>query len=353
MRAKRLVEQVEDAAKARRTEEREVPLFSTGATELNLACSDTIEGAFEPGTMANIIGDSFAGKTFLAHSVMAEAMLNPRFSHYGLVYDNKEAASTDGIEKMFGGLLTGKIRTPSKEGSSITIEDFQANAIRAVEAGPCIYVLDSFDAISSQDEMDRLDKMVAGKESKGSYKMERAKGLKMLLRNIVSRLRKNGSLLLIISQTIQNISPMAFTEKTRAGGDALKFFASHEIWLGLREKLTKTVNGRERMVGAHTRARVTKNRITGKLREADFRIFYDYGIDDLGDCVDFMVREKLWDKAASGVVDAKSALGIKAMRDSLIRQIEEGGLEDRLRRLVGKGWMEIEEKLRLNRKPRY
>jgi len=356
MRTKPLSEQVKESAnKKEETAPSRKPLFSTGSTEFNLACSDRVDGAFAPGTMVNIIGDSFAGKTVIAHSIMAEAKVNPAFAKYRFIYDNKEAADNTGIRKLFGSVLDDCIEpAPCERGYSVTIEDFQSNIIRALrKMSPCIYVEDSLDAITSEAELDRLDKRADGKEIKGSYGMERAKGLKQLLRVINDELERTDSLLIIISQTIQNIDPMAFAEKKRAGGEALKFFAAHEIWLGLREKINRNVNGKDRMIGAHTRVRVTKNRETGKMREADFRIYNSYGIDDLGDCVDFMVREKFWTKSSTGVIDAMDDLKMKGTRENLIRQIEEKGKEDRLRRLVGRGWREIEDKLKLTRKPRY
>ena len=46
-------------------------------------------------------------------------------------------------------------------------------------------------------------------------------------------------------------------------------------------------------------------------------------------------------------------LDIEAVRNVLIDQIEEQRLEKELARIVGQVWNEIEESLKLERKPRY
>ncbi len=342
--------EIEAAAKRGPEEELLTPiLFSSGSTELNLACSDTIDGAFIAGTMINIIGDSFAGKTMLAHSIMAEAAINPKFNNYRFIYDNPEAANTAGIALMFGKALAERIEI--LENCSNTVQEFQVNAIRTVDAGPCIYILDSFDAITSDEEEEKMNKRVAGKEVKGSMGMEKAKNLKALLRTIVRRLKRNGSLLIIISQTIQNVDMFSFQEKKRAGGEALKFFAAHEIWLGLKEKHVKKTREKDFVIGAATRIRVTKNRITGKMREAELNIYYDYGIDDIGTIIDFMVERAFWNKNKNTI--AASDLQLEGTREKLIAQIEEKGLEQQLKAAIGEAWGVIEEDLRLNRKKKY
>lgn len=347
-----IASEIEVAAK--RKPEKDAPqpvLFSSGSTELNLACSDTVNGAFIAGTMINIIGDSFAGKTVLAHSIMAEAAIIPKFDGYRFIYDNPEAASTIGISQMFGKALADRIEIP--EDCSNTVQEFQINSIRAVSAGPCIYVLDSFDSITSDEEEEKINKRLSGKEVKGSMGMEKAKNLKATLRTIVRRLKKNGSLLIIISQTIQNVDMFSFQEKKRAGGEALKFFASHELWLGLREKHTKKIREKELTIGAATRVRVTKNRITGKMREAELNIYYDYGIDDIGSIIDFLVERKFWNQNKNTITINDISIPLEGTREKLIAQIEEKGLEPQLTAIMGNAWNEIEEALRLDRKKKY
>jgi recombination protein RecA len=355
MRSK-VAKEIEDAA----TRPPEVPkthrkLFSTGSTELNLACSNTIDGAFAPGMLVNIIGDSHAGKTYLAHSILAEAALNPAFTDYDFYYDNAEAAETTGIQAMFGKALVDRLKPPivTEEGRSTTVQQFVKSVWKALDTEkPFIYVIDSLDSLDSDESMKRFEESIEGKEEKGSYKMEKPKYLSENLRKLAGRLLKTQSLLIILSQTRDNINPMSFKPKTRSGGHALEFYSSFEMWLGLVETIKKGKPGHELVIGHTTRVKVTKNKLTGKVRTADFSIYTDYGIDDVGSCVDFLVDEVgFWEKKGNTI--QATGLNLEATREKLIREIETQGLEKDLREMVGKAWLDREEKIKLDRKKRY
>ena len=331
-------------------DKKDIILFSTGDTTLNLACSDTTIGAFPPGALVNIIGDSHAGKTFLAHSIMAEASINSEFEHYKLIYDRANEAPADGIARMFGNALT-KMQEP-EAGCSTNIQDFKINVWKILRQDePFIYVLDSLDSLTSKEEEKQLDAAVAGKEEKGSYGMEKPKVLSKILGPICKKLEHTNSLLIILSQTRDNINPMSFQEKTRSGGKALKFYSYFEMWLALVGKHKKTAGDFDREIGHKTKIKVTKNKLTGKVRDTIINIFYDYGIDDVGTCVDFMVDGKFWETRKNTILATE--LGIEATRDKLIRTIEEKELEPRLRKVVGMAWRKIEDSIKLNRKAKY
>jgi RecA/RadA recombinase len=346
MKRKRLAQQVKDSAGA------EIPiktwskknLVPSGSTLLNLACSDSTKGAFLLGKMVNLIGDSRSGKTLGALCVFAEAARQARFDEYRFIYDDTEAANCFDTARLFGEVVAIRMEEPNADGPSSTIQDFSGNVHRAIEDGrPFIYILDSLDALTSSEEVTRMSKLAEGKEVGGSYKMEKPKALGELLRVIIRNLQKTKSLLLIISQTRDNINPMSFTPKTRSGGNALRFYASHEIWLGLAGSIKK----KDRVIGANTKSKITKNKLTGKVREVSFPIYYDYGIDDIGSCINFLMEEKTWPEAAQ-------ELGLKGSQmKNLIQQIEDGNKEKQLRQIVSRVWREIEDNLKLGRKPRY
>lgn len=352
MRINKLAKQVEDAVKNKPVEKSKRPnLFSTGSTLLNLACSDYWKGAFLPGMVVNIVGDSHAGKTFLGHSIMAEAALNPAFKNYNFYHDNAEAATTDGIRKMFGKTLINKLHPPSKEGHSSTIQEWRNNIWKIIQKEePFIYLTDSLDSLDSNEAEERLNNVAAGKGEKGSYKMEKPKILSEVLGTVCRKMEKTNSLLIILSQTRDNINPMSFKKKTRSGGRALEFYSSIEMWLG-RVGSIKSSGENKRAIGNKVRIKVTKTKLTGKIREIDFPIYNDYGIDDIGSCVDFMINEGIWKK--DKLKYKAKELGLFATREKIIATIEEKSLEDELKREVGQAWRQIENSIKLNRKPRY
>jgi hypothetical protein len=105
------------------------------------------------------------------------------------------------------------------------------------------------------------------------------------------------------------------------------------------------------MVGVEVKAKVSKNKVTGKLREAQFQIYYNYGVDDIGGCVDFLVNEKVWGKSKNTIEAA--TIGLSGTRSSLVQQIEESGKEAEVRKLVEDTWLAAEKELQNTRKPKY
>lgn len=333
----------------------------TGSTQLNLAMTDKVNGGYHLGKMVNLIGDSSSGKTFLAFTAFAEANRLKYFANHRFIKDDPEAADEFDIPKLFGQKTADRIEAPmqDKDGNDVhssTIEDFLYHVKKALQdERPFIYVLDSLDALTSEADEKKIEaEMKAhekGTKTAGSYGMEKAKLIGRILRTIVRELKKTNSILIIISQTRDNIDPMVMTKKTRSGGKALKFFATHEIWLANAGKVNKNVKGTNFKLGNNVLAKVTKNKITGKHRQAQFVIYYDYGVDDIASCIDFMVDNNFWTKKKLTI--SIPELELEGTREKLIRSIEEKGLARKVSKLVEEAWLEMEEKVKLNRKAKY
>lgn len=341
---------------------RGLTIVPSGSTTLNLACSDNQNGAFVLGTMINIIGDSSSGKTLLCLTTLAELCKLPYFNKYKFIHDNVERTEGFDIEYLFGKGLKKRIQSPSKDKHgkpiySSTIQDFQLYINKWIKSKePFIYILDSLDALDAEEDIKKREEIFKAKEkgnkTSGSYKMAKPKALTEILRDIVDALSNSQSLLIIISQTRDNIDPMSFEKKTRSGGRALKFFASHEIWMALAGKIMRTVKGKKYVIGNNVTFKVSKNKLTGKIREGGFPIYYDYGLDDIQSCVDYLIDNKVWSKTDNTINAAE--INYKGGYDKLIQKIENDKLEGKLKQIVGNTWREIEDKLKLsNRKRKY
>lgn len=337
-------------------------LVPTGSTLLNLGMSDTIFGGPKLGTMINVIGDSNAGKSFKALTLLIEACLLPRLDHYKMIYDDSEEANSFDMGHLFGPKAGKRIKSPEEdeEGephNSHFIEEFNDNLMRLFDKGiPFIYVQDSFDSLDTEADDKKTDEMRAarekGTEAKGSYGMAKAKLASQYFRKICSELKKSKSLLSIVSQTRDDINPKTFTTKARSGGKALKFYAHHEMWLAVGGLITKTVNKKKRVIGVNCVIKITKNKLTGKVREVEFPIYYDYGIDNIGSCIDWLKKEKVW--TGDGKINTHDTFSLNGMtREKMIREIESNNLEKELDVLVGVEWKNIEDSLLLNRKSKY
>lgn len=340
-------------------------LLGTGSTLLNLALSGHYHGGFIKGRYFFLVGDSQSGKTFLALTCFAEACLNPAFKDYRLIFDDVEGGALMDITRFFGKGVARRLEAPRYDGNepifSQTVEEFYVNLNDVLEEKvPCIYVLDSMDALTSIPEQTKFKEnrkaIIEGFKPKGEMTDAKAKKNSSGLRSVLPLVRDTGSILIIINQTRDNVNAGPFEpQQTRSGGRALTFYASAEIWSGVGTKIKKNVKGKDRVIGVQSRLVIKKNRITGKNRTTEIPIKYEYGIDDIASCVDYLIEEGYWKKGR--VVEIESdffADGTTSLsRDKLIKKIEEEGKQDDLRKLVQETWDEIEKLCSERRKPRY
>lgn len=367
-RRKPLSQQVEESSK-KKVERSEIDtsiLIPSGCTLLNCACSDNPLGAFVLGRIATLPGGSVGGKTMLALTMMAEAVANSRFDNYDLIYDDGEEALAIDIAYLFGnvgGELKQRLKPPAYDEDaeepvpSETIQDFKGHILkRCKEANkPFIYVLDSLDALTTDEEIEkeykkaiaRATSEAAVKELKGSYKTEKAKHIGEALRMINGDLKRTKSALFIVQQTRAKIGATFGRQTTTSGGLAPFYYSFHQVWFTKIGAIPKTIGGIKTKIGSRTFAEVTKNKLNGKRREIEFDIYDDYGIDDVACSVDFLIKAKHWDKKKETII--AHDLNMEGGRPKLIQKIENEQAEKELQKIVGEAWNNIEEKLRLGR----
>lgn len=340
------------------------PMVSTGSTALNLAISDKSKGGFMQGCYYHIVGDSDSGKSFISLTTFAEASISEEFQNYRFIHDNAEDGTLMDMEMFFGKRVNAKIEPPAGTRKdpicSTTIEEFYYHIDDAFKAKkPFIYVLDSLDALDSKPDQKKFDQQKKasrnpkeGKDEAGSYGMAKAKANSFGLRTVVNRLKASKSILLIISQAkIDMRFGMPPGSKTNSGGLSLKFYAHAQIWTSPLKPIMQKIEGRPRNLGVEVKAVVKKNRHTGRKASARIPIYWSYGIDDLGACVDYLVEEKEWTKT-KGLIHAKEFNLVKK-KESIIEHIEANNLEGKLRSLVGKKWLAIKQACKIKRKKRY
>lgn len=340
-----------------------VGYIMTGSTMLNLALSDDPFGGYMRGTIVNIVGDKKSGKSILCHTGLATAAIDPALAKYQLVNDDIESASSFDVEYMFGQALVDRMMAPHLDEddfpiASETIQDLDAGVhdwFSPIDS-PAIYVADSFDGLTSDEELERQVKATKakkkGRKVAGTYALETTKGLSALLRKMKVKVRDQNGLLIIVSQVRENMDAIAFGKKYRRnGGRALGHWCSQEMWLYGIGAIMRDRKGKKHEIGNKVKVKVEKNRATGKRRTIEFDIFYDYGIDDIGSCVDFMLENEFWKKGKSGI----NAVGLGRAKDraNLCKRIEDNQREKKLGELCGEAWGKIEEDLRLNRKRRF
>lgn len=377
--AKSLDKQVSEAAAKQHAEEPvEVldrrNLLSSGSTLLNLALTGNPFGGFLKGYYYFMVGDSASGKTIQAMTVYAEASINRHFKGYRFIYDNIEHGMLMDTDSLFSMEMTDRIEPPSRDKTkkprfSRTLDEFYYHVDDAANAGvPFIYILDSMDALNPEADEKKFDQLKKAheksrrkedgedsgdeKEEKttGSYGMAKAKLNSVNLRKVQRRIHETGSILIILSQTRDNVGAQ-YGGKTRGGGHALRFYATCEFWTSIVETLKKSVRGKARKVGVRVKYSMKKNRHTGKLYDVESDIYPSYGIDDIGACIDYLLEEKWWTKEKESI--KATEFGLTAGREALIRTIETNGQTNELRAIVGQCWKEIDDACSLKRRKKY
>jgi RecA/RadA recombinase len=227
--------------------------------------------------------------------------------------------------------------------------DLLGRIIDLPEGEALVYVLDSLDSLTTESGVERMDKSVkSGKAMDGNYGsgVERAKYLSSeFFGPLCSKMAGKDVTIFLISQVREKIDAMLFGEKhRRAGGKALDFYTHQVVWLAQKAKLVKEYKGEKRIYGVRIIARFKRNKVAVPFREAEFDILFNFGVDDIGSCVEFMTPEdfnKLHD-------------GKRLSRTDFIELVDHTpAMKEKLIDAVEAEWAMIEEKTRVCRADRW
>ena len=330
--------------------------LSTGSTLLNLAITGNPAWGYLMGHYYSFTGDTRSGKTWLALCSLAEAANNPNFDNHRLIHDDVEHGALMDKSRFFGKKLMSRIESPYG-GNSYQLEDFYFNVKDALDDGrPFIYILDSMDSLTSEQEVEKFRERKAAREKDkditGTMTDGKAKINSQDLRLLLTPLYKSRSILITIHQTRDRMGMAAkFQPKTRSGGNAPGFYVGIELWSKVVGSIKKTVRGKPRQIGTLCEVQTKKNRLQGKDRKVVVPILWSVGVDDIGSCVDYLVDEERWHKK-KGLIEAVD-LDVTMGREKLIHYIEKNDMERDVKEYVADVWEDIEEACESRRKPRY
>lgn len=314
----------------------DLEFFSSGCALLD----QVLGGGYVLGRMSNIIGDKSTGKTLLA----IEAVVNflRRWSDGYVRYAEAEAAFDQRYAAAMG-MPVDKVEWAemrTKEGDNDrtvewVFEDIK-RVIKELKGRPGLYILDSLDALSDREELDR-------EIDKGSYGQAKAKKMGELFRRLAGEIEESRLCLIIISQIRDKIGVTFGETKQRSGGHAMDFYATHCLWLATIQTHKKTVEKIERAVGLQIRAKCKKNKVGLPLRECEFPLLFGYGIDDVTASAEFLIDAGREDML--GEVEMSKA-GYKT-RIAKLRNIggeEMAEVREKLNAIVLREWTAIETK---------
>lgn len=309
-------------------------------------------GGWAEGRIANIIGDKSSGKTLLC----IEASANFVKSHpKGKVYYREVEAAFDVDYAKALGMPVDKINFSHQRKDPIdTVEDMFEDMVSILNnhpKQPSLYILDSLDALSDREEVDRA-------MGAGSYGTGKSKKMSELFRRVVRALDRANMTVIIVSQVRSKIGVTFGDRSTRSGGRALDFYASQFLKLAHTGVIYETRHGQKRAVGISIKAKSTKNKIGLPFRECDFDLLFGYGVDDLEASVRWLAEVKGLDELGDDYRVQKPKKGEKAkangvypsvgaLVDAIWRQPDDKFKEELsiIHAAVEKKWWSIEESL--------
>jgi len=309
-------------------------LLSTGSLLLDLAISGRrfYGGGIPFGIFVEIFGSSSRGKTVM----LLEMAGNIQKMGGDYLFIDPEARVNKTFAKKFDFDLEGdkyhKSNT-AKEAFTL-IKNWKPKG-----PGPFAIFADSLAAFSSEEEADGK-----GDEYSGARK---AKEFSQQFRTHIRHIEENNYVFVATNQERQIMGANQYQQKTKAtGGNAPEYYASLRLQLKKPAKdgtieFDRTVYGvsHKRKIGVGTQVYVYKSTVEAPHQEAEIRILFDYGIDDLTMNLMYLKRSK---KSNTYVLGDKN---IGRSISEAVEYIENNNLEAELREEVIQTWIMIQEKL--------
>jgi RecA/RadA recombinase len=278
-----------------------VEFIGTGSTCLNLALSGLPDGGWARGRIHNIVGDKSSGKTLLAleeafwffkNIQNSKSKIFPKVKEPIICFDKGEGVMDFPVEKMYGQEFYNAVDWERSPHFEAMCRRFFRKVNTLKKGQSLLYIIDSWDSFKSAKSMEAFLKSVKDDvEIKGDYDMGLQKyASSKFFPNVCSIMDNNGAdaTLCIISQIRDKIGVLFGRKQYRAGGKALDFYTHQVIWIRELEKLDKIKLKEKRVYGIKSEALVDRSKVAKPFRTAQFTILFDYGLDDISSCLDYL-----------------------------------------------------------------
>jgi hypothetical protein len=326
--------------------------FTTGHVLLDLIVGGGPVGGmgYPSGTICRDHGDSGTAKSFKATELIA-ASRHKFKDKFRWRYCDPEHGNTINTEKLYGFDIFDCDR---KDEDVDTVQDWDYDINRWLDSlkdDECgIYVLDSLDSLMPEEVKKRKEKrwdtLDKGKEfDEGTYAMEAQKFLSQeFFRGLTKRLEEKHAMLYVISQERDNVNAGLYAAKNRtSGGRAIGFYETVRINSKLRQKMDF------KGITTHVVTQVTGDKVRHERPYGTcfVSIIFNYGLDNLGDCIDYLydLRTDLGElkKSKKGDITVNWD-GTEYTRDQLIQFV--GYSSDNMKALKEKVCTKWEDKCR-------
>ena len=247
-----------------------VDVIPTGALALDIALGI---GGLPRGRIVEIYGPEGSGKTTVALHIIAEAQ---KLGGIAAFIDAEHALDPLYAKRLGVDVDNLLISQPDTGEQALEI----AEALVRSGAVDCI-VVDSVAALAPRAEIEG--------EMGDAHMGLQARLMSQALRKLTAVISKSKSIAVFINQVREKIGVMFGNPETTPGGRALKFYAS--VRLDVR-KVENIKQGQD-TIGARTRVRVVKNKLSPPFKEAEFDIIYGEGISREGSLLDVGVTQNV------------------------------------------------------------
>ena len=287
----------------------------TGSTMLDLAISNRKYGGFPVGRVSEITGLEQSGKSLLA----AHALLNTQKKGGLAVYIDTENAIATEYLSAIGLNLKDMLYIPLETVEDIfeTI-DVITDKVRSSDKNRLVtIVVDSIAGASTKTEM-------AADFDKDGYATAKALIISKALRKITNLIGRERICLIITNQLRQKLNAPAFSDPwTTPGGKSIPFHASVRIRLSSIGAIKAKREGRDEIIGSRVKAKLVKNRCGPPLRECEYEVYFDSGIDDYSSWLTTMKEHNLVSQSGAWYqwTDKRSGEVIKFQSKEFVEKI--------------------------------